>query len=141
MVGLLTLNLNQIQIILVTKQVLHLLTWGRFSMKINDLYDTDHDKVFAENIQQKCVIINQLYEALTEKDAQIKELREQLGSVNVTPETTNRSITSSSRITQVPSLSVKLERTWIGRPWRIANFTERVWSTFAPRLAISSISS
>ena len=58
-------------------------------MKINDIYDTDHDKVFAENIQQKCVIINQLHEALIEKDAEIEELRKQLGSVNVTPKKTS----------------------------------------------------
>ena len=53
-------------------------------MKINDLYDTDHDKAFAENIQQKCVIINQLHQALMEKDAELEKLKEQLESVNGT---------------------------------------------------------
>ena len=58
-------------------------------MKINDLYNTDHDKAFAENIQQKCVIINQLYQALTEKDAEIEKLQKQLESVNGTSKTTS----------------------------------------------------
>ena len=58
-------------------------------MKINDLYDTDHDKAFAENIQQKCVIINQLHQALIEKDAEIEKLKEQLESVNGTSKTTS----------------------------------------------------
>ena len=58
-------------------------------MKINDLYDTDHDKVFAENIQQKCVIINQLHQALVEKDAEIEELQKLLESVNGTSKTTS----------------------------------------------------
>ena len=58
-------------------------------MKINDLYDTDHDKAFAENIQQKCVIINQLHQALIEKDAEIEKLQKQLESVNGTSKKTS----------------------------------------------------
>ena len=58
-------------------------------MKINDLYDTDHDKAFAENIQQNCVIINQLHQALIEKDAEIEKLQKQLESVNGTSKTTS----------------------------------------------------
>ena len=58
-------------------------------MKINDLYDTDHDKALAENIIQKCTIINQLHSALVEKDAQLKELKEQLEGVHGVNETTS----------------------------------------------------
>ena len=49
-------------------------------MKINDLYDTAHDKAFAENIQQKCVIINQLHQALIEKDAEIEKLQKRINA-------------------------------------------------------------
>ena len=58
-------------------------------MKINDLYDTDHDKTLAENIVQKCQIINQLHAALVEKEAEIKELKTQLEGANAIAETTN----------------------------------------------------
>ncbi len=61
--------------------------------------------------------------------------------VAVTPLTTTASIAFSSGTTQVPSLSLKLERTWIGTPYFIPNSTERICSTLAPSEASSSISS
>ena len=61
--------------------------------------------------------------------------------VAVTPETTTASMAFSSGTTQVPSLSLKLERTWIGTSYFMPNSTERICSTFAPSEASSSISS
>ena len=61
--------------------------------------------------------------------------------VAVTPLTTTASMAFSSGTTQVPSLSLKLERTWIGTPYFIPNSTERICSTLAPSEASSSISS
>jgi len=61
--------------------------------------------------------------------------------VAVTPETTTASMAFSSGTTQVPSLSLKLERTWIGTSYFIPNSTERICSTLAPSDASSSISS
>ena len=58
-----------------------------------------------------------------------------------TPATSTSSICFSSGTTQVPSLSLKLERTWIGTPYFMPNSTERICSTLAPSDASSSISS
>ena len=51
------------------------------------------------------------------------------------------SMVSSSSLTQVPSESLKLERTWIGMLNLRAYSTERRARTWAPAAAISSISS
>jgi len=59
----------------------------------------------------------------------------------VIPETTTFSISSSSLQTRVPSASLKEDLTMTGIPYFLANSTERVCRTLAPRLAISSISS
>src|SRR5512143_618926 len=58
-----------------------------------------------------------------------------------TPDTTTFSMSESSLVTRVPGLSLKLESTLTGTLYFFANSTERVWSTLAPRLASSSISS
>ena len=55
--------------------------------------------------------------------------------LQATPATTTCSIVSSSSTTQVPSLSLNEERTWMGTLYFLANSTERVWSTLAPTLA------
>src|SRR5206468_2630250 len=59
----------------------------------------------------------------------------------VTPVTTACSMPYSSFVTSVPGSGRNVERTWTVTPYFLANSTERVWSTFAPRLASSSISS
>ena len=59
----------------------------------------------------------------------------------VTLVTTASSIPLSSLVTSVPGSALKVERTCTGTPYFLANSTERAWSTLAPRLAISSISS
>ncbi len=59
----------------------------------------------------------------------------------VTPETTTCSMSRSSLVTSVPLPSAKVDLTTTGTPYLAANSTERLWSTFAPRLASSSISS
>ena len=59
----------------------------------------------------------------------------------VTPVTIASSIPLSSLVTRVPGSGLKVERTWTGTPYFLANSTARDWSTLAPRLAISSISS
>jgi len=62
-------------------------------MQINEIYNTDHDLIFAENIKQKCLIINELHKALVEKDGEIQRLTEKLKVLNGTTETsgTNKS--------------------------------------------------
>ena len=57
------------------------------------------------------------------------------------PETSTASISQSSWVTMVPGVSVNVERTWTGTLYFLANSTDRICSTFAPMLAISSISS
>src|SRR5216117_4111867 len=59
----------------------------------------------------------------------------------VTPVTTTSSMPCSSFVTSVPGSGLNVERTWTVTPYFFANSTERDCSTFAPRLAISSISS
>ena len=43
--------------------------------------------------------------------------------------------------TQVPSPELNVDRAWISTPWRRAYSTARMYSTFAPLAASSSISS
>ena len=57
------------------------------------------------------------------------------------PVTTTASMLRSSFVTSVPGSALNVERTCTGTPYFFANSTERDWSTLAPRLAISSISS
>ena len=57
------------------------------------------------------------------------------------PVTTTASMFGSSLVTSVPGLRLNVDRTCTGTPYFFANSTERAWSTLAPRLAISSISS
>ncbi len=47
----------------------------------------------------------------------------------------------ASALTNVPSLPLKDERTWMGTPYRRPYSTQRSARTFAPLAAISSISS
>ena len=59
----------------------------------------------------------------------------------VTPVTTTSSMPCSSFVTSVPGSGLNDERTCTVTPYFLANSTERACRTFAPRLAISSISS
>src|SRR5262249_17392628 len=59
----------------------------------------------------------------------------------VTPVTTTSSMSRSSLVTSVPGTVLNVERTCTGTPYFLANSTDRACRTFAPRLAISSISS
>ena len=61
--------------------------------------------------------------------------------LDVTPATVTSSMPGCLSTTIVPSPAPKADFTRMGTPWRLPNSTLLAWSTFAPRLASSSISS